>query len=127
MDIRNHNDTEAMNAYVGDLLDTKRIVLWDTLLNKLNREQVLTVMGHEMNHYVLHHTWKLLCLLSLLIMASALAMLQDENLAHPRPGPLYILWRSWHPPIAERIEFVNGYRPWETGQPLTYGDYFHTP
>ena len=60
-------------------------------------------------------------------MASALATLQDENLAHTRPGPLYVLWRSWHPPIAERIEFVNGYRPWATGQSLTYGEYFRDP
>jgi STE24 endopeptidase len=58
-------------------------------------------------------------------MASALSLLQDENLAHPRPGVVFVLWRSWHPPIAERIEFVNGYRPWETKQSLTYGDYFH--
>jgi Zn-dependent protease with chaperone function len=60
-------------------------------------------------------------------MASALTLLHDENLAHPNPGPLYQLWRSRHPPIAERIEFANTYRPWETGQPLTYADYFRSP
>jgi hypothetical protein len=37
---------------------------------------------------------------------------------------LYVLWRSGHPSIAERIEFANRYRPWEKGQPLTYGRYF---
>jgi STE24 endopeptidase len=60
-------------------------------------------------------------------MASALTLLQDENLAHPSPGPLYMLWRSWHPPLAERIEFANTYRPWETGEPLTYADEFRAP
>jgi Zn-dependent protease with chaperone function len=60
-------------------------------------------------------------------MASALTLLHDENLVHPNPGPLYRLWRSGHPPIAERIEFANTYRPWETGQPLAYADYFRSP
>ena len=201
-EVNKSEDTEAMNAYVGGLLETKRIVLWDTLLKKLDPEQVLAVMGHEMGHYVLGHVWKLLALLSVLNLvtlyavhrslgfvlrryqhrlgftepsdiaslpllvllisvfslaiqpaaftytrqiereadrfglevtrsnyatATALAALQDENLAHPRPGLLYVLWRSWHPPLAERIEFANGYRPWETAQPLAYDDYFRAP
>jgi hypothetical protein len=54
-------------------------------------------------------------------------VLQEENLAHPRPGLLYVLWRSRHPSIAERIEFANQYRPWETGQPLTYSGAFRAP
>ena len=201
-EVNKSEDTEAVNAYVGGLLDSKRIVLWDTLLKKLDREQVLAVMGHEMGHFVLGHTWKLLALLCVLIlaalyavhrsldfltrryqhrfgfsepsdvaslpllivllsvfflvlqplafaytrqieresdrfgleitrnnyaMASALARLQDENLAHPRPGLLYVLWRSWHPPIAERVEFANRYRPWANGEILIYGDYFRAP
>ena len=40
----------------------------------------------------------------------------------PRPGLLYKLWRSAHPPLGERIDFCNEYRPWETGAPLKYGD-----
>ena len=30
-------------------------MLWDTLLAKLEDEEVLVVMGHEMGHYVLNH------------------------------------------------------------------------
>ena len=48
-------DTEAVNAYVTGFLGTKRIVLWDTLLEKLEDDEVLFVMGHEMGHYVLGH------------------------------------------------------------------------
>ncbi len=48
-------DTKAVNAYVTGFLDTKRIVLWDTLLAKLNEKEVLFVMAHEMGHYVLGH------------------------------------------------------------------------
>jgi Zn-dependent protease with chaperone function len=48
-------DTKTVNAYVTGFLGTKRIVLWDTLLAKLDADQVLVVMAHEMGHYVLGH------------------------------------------------------------------------
>jgi STE24 endopeptidase len=48
-------DTKAVNAYVTGVLGTKRIVLWDTLLARLDPPEVLAVMGHEMGHYVLGH------------------------------------------------------------------------
>jgi len=56
--------------------------------------------------------------------ATAFVKLQRENLAVPYPGTLYKLWRASHPVLGERIEFCNEYRPWETGQPLKYGDKF---
>jgi Zn-dependent protease with chaperone function len=50
-----------VNAYVTGFAATKRIVLWDTLLKKLNSREVQVVMAHEMGHYVLHHVvWGLL-------------------------------------------------------------------
>ncbi len=52
--------------------------------------------------------------------ATAFVKLQAENLGNPRPGWLYKLWRSSHPPIGERIDFCNSYRPWQTGQPQSY-------
>jgi STE24 endopeptidase len=58
--------------------------------------------------------------------ATAFAKLQQQNLGVPRPGLLYKLWRSDHPPLGERIDFCNGYRPWETGQPLRYGSLIRT-
>ena len=48
-------DTKAVNAYVTGLGSSKRIVLWDTLLAKLDARQVRVVMAHEMGHYVLDH------------------------------------------------------------------------
>ena len=54
--------------------------------------------------------------------ATAFVKLQQENLSNPRPGLLYKLWRSSHPPLGERIDFCNEYRPWEKGEPLRYGD-----
>jgi STE24 endopeptidase len=48
-------DTNAVNAYVTGLMGTKRIVLWDTIIARLNRRELLVVMAHEMGHYTLHH------------------------------------------------------------------------
>jgi Zn-dependent protease with chaperone function len=50
--------TTEMNAYVTGIGPSKRIVLWDTLLAKLDDGEIIAVMGHEMGHYVLHHLWK---------------------------------------------------------------------
>ena len=48
-------DTKTVNAYVTGLFGSKRIVLWDTLLARLDERETLAVMGHEMGHYVLNH------------------------------------------------------------------------
>ncbi len=50
--------TKEMNAYVTGLGPSARIVMWDTLLAKLDHDEVLAVMGHEMGHYVEKHLWK---------------------------------------------------------------------
>jgi STE24 endopeptidase len=48
--------------------------------------------------------------------AEAFIILQQENLANPRPGMLYKIWRSSHPPLGERIEFAETYCPWKQDQ-----------
>jgi Zn-dependent protease with chaperone function len=63
-------DTKKVNAYVAGFLDTKRIVMWDTLLKRLDERQLLFVMGHEMGHYVLHHGPQIVLVLSALVMLS---------------------------------------------------------
>jgi Zn-dependent protease with chaperone function len=192
-------DTKAVNAYVTGFLDTKRIVLWDTLLDKLNEEEVLFVMGHEMGHYAMNHVVKFVLLLSVLIMAAlyathrlawalirrykerfgfdqlhdiaslpllmlilnvfsiillplmmgysryneresdrfgieitqdnraaatAFMKLQQENLANPRPGPIFMFLRGTHPSIGQRVDFFNTYKPWETGEAMRYDHLF---
>lgn len=195
-------DTRAVNAYVTGFLGSKRIVLWDTLLAKLNAREVRVVMAHEMGHYVLNHVTQgiltgflgilavlfgthhlarlalrrfrerlgfgdlsdvaslpllLFCLgfLSLVSQplglalsrhwereadrfaleltrdnhaaATAFVRLQTENLANPRPGKLFVMWRGSHPSLAERIEFANDYRPWQGSAPLRYSRLFRQP
>ena len=51
-------DTKEMNAYMTGVFKSKRIVLWDTTIEKLNRKEVLSVTAHEIGHYVNGHIWK---------------------------------------------------------------------
>ncbi len=43
------------NAYFGGLGKSKRIVLYDTLINQLETDELVAVLGHELGHYKLHH------------------------------------------------------------------------
>jgi STE24 endopeptidase len=192
-------DTNELNAYATGIGGTQRIVLWDTIIKAMDRRQLLTVMGHEMGHYVLNHVWQLIAVAALSILVllyavyrlagaliarysarfgfasladvaslplilllvtavslvtdplalafsrhveheadrftlelthdnhalgTALVILQQENLGVPRPGRLYTWFRESHPPLGERIDFSNDYRPWETGGRLVYGQRF---
>jgi STE24 endopeptidase len=56
--VNKSKQTKTMNAYVNGIGPTNRIVMWDTLLNKMTHDEVLAVMGHEMGHYVMQHIWK---------------------------------------------------------------------
>jgi STE24 endopeptidase len=40
-----------LNAYFGGLGKTKRVVLFDTLIQKLTKKELLAVLGHELGHF----------------------------------------------------------------------------
>ncbi len=40
-----------LNAYFAGLGKNKRVVLFDTLLKKLNKKEILAVLGHELGHF----------------------------------------------------------------------------
>jgi len=40
-----------LNAYFGGLGKTKRVVLFDTLIEKLSKNELLAVLGHELGHF----------------------------------------------------------------------------
>jgi STE24 endopeptidase len=40
-----------LNAYFGGLGSTKRVVLFDTLVEKLTHDELLAVLGHELGHF----------------------------------------------------------------------------
>jgi Zn-dependent protease with chaperone function len=198
-EVRKSQETKLVNAYVTGFGGTKRIVLWDNLVDRLRPDEVEFVVGHEIGHFVLRHTLTvivgatLLVTLSLWIVhrvagwllsrfglrfgfdrlddvaslpllalvggvamlaaspaalalsrwqereadrfgleitrdnnaaARAFVRLQVDNLAVPRTGLLFRLWRGSHPDLADRIAFANRYSPWLRGQPLRYGDRF---
>lgn len=45
----------APNAYVTGFGASKRIVVWDTTLQKVPADEILAIYGHEQGHYVLQH------------------------------------------------------------------------
>ena len=40
-----------LNAYFAGFGKSKRVVLFDTLLKKLNKDEILAVLGHELGHF----------------------------------------------------------------------------
>jgi len=56
--MRASDRTPLMNAYVTGLGASKRIVVWDTTIDKETTPEIVSVVGHEMGHYVLGHVWK---------------------------------------------------------------------
>ncbi len=40
-----------LNAYFGGLGSSKRVVLFDTLIEKLTKQELLAVLGHELGHF----------------------------------------------------------------------------
>lgn len=44
-----------LNAYVTGIGASKRMVVWDTTISKMNTPQIVFVAGHETGHYVLYH------------------------------------------------------------------------
>ena len=40
-----------LNAYFGGLGKSKRVVLFDTLLQKLSQSEIIAILGHELGHY----------------------------------------------------------------------------
>jgi STE24 endopeptidase len=55
-----------VNAYVTGIGASKRVVVWDTTIEKMTNPQIFFVFGHEMGHYVLGHIPKGLALLEAL-------------------------------------------------------------
>jgi STE24 endopeptidase len=49
--------SKRVSANVSGILVTERITLNDNLLNRCSPQAIMSVMGHEMGHYVLHHLY----------------------------------------------------------------------
>jgi Zn-dependent protease with chaperone function len=84
-EVAKSEDTRRVNAYVTGLGATKRIVLWDTLVDRLTPDEVLFVMGHEMGHYILRHT-------ALVILGATLLVTSSMYAVHRVAGALLGRW-----------------------------------
>ncbi|HWC99680.1 MAG TPA: M48 family metallopeptidase [Candidatus Sulfopaludibacter sp.] len=58
----------TVNAYVTGIGASKRVVVWDTALQKMTTPEILFVFGHEMGHYVLGHNYVLIGVASAVIL-----------------------------------------------------------
>jgi STE24 endopeptidase len=59
--------TTRMSANVSGFASTMRITLNDNLLRRGSPEEIQSVMGHEMGHYVLNHIYKLIMFFTIVI------------------------------------------------------------
>lgn len=123
----------SLNAYVSGFGGSKRVVVWDTTLQKLTTPETLFVFGHEMGHYVLGHIrnsllWLSLLLLVLLFIGSHLVRWtigrqgtrwRIRDTADWASLPLLLLIVTGFSFIMEPV--INGYSRWQEHQADIYG------
>ncbi|MBN2768072.1 MAG: M48 family metallopeptidase [Campylobacterales bacterium] len=56
-----------LNAFFGGIGKSKRVVLFDTLLEKLEHSELIAVLGHELGHFRHGDIWKNILLMSLMM------------------------------------------------------------
>jgi STE24 endopeptidase len=104
------------NAYFYGFWNNKQIVLFDTLVDQLDEEEVLAVMCHELGHWSLSHTlFQLLLGLGQLggICAASGKVLFNSNLFDdfgfeaPTPFIRFSLFTSFLPPVFEVISCLT--------------------
>jgi Zn-dependent protease with chaperone function len=123
----------SLNAYVTGFGASKRVVVWDTTIQKLTTPEILMVFGHEMGHYVLGHVRNSLmlgALFGLLLLYAGFHVLLW--LLH-RFGPRWHIrgitdWASLPALLAIASIFAffsepvaNGYSRWQEHQADAYG------
>lgn len=78
--------TTAVNAYVSGLGPTKRVVLFDTLLDKFTREEVAVVVAHELAHVRHRDVLRSVAFAALTAPAAALAVQRLSWVLSPARG-----------------------------------------
>lgn len=71
--------TNTLNAYVTGFGASKRVVVWDTTIQKTTTEETLFIFGHECGHYVLGHVRNFFAFFAVLLLIT-----------------FYLLFRSLH-------------------------------
>ncbi len=58
-----------LNAYFGGIGKSKRVVLFDTLIEKLTTKELLAVLGHELGHFAHGDIYKNIALMGVMLFA----------------------------------------------------------
>jgi STE24 endopeptidase len=123
----------SLNAYVTGFGASKRVVVWDTTLQKLNTPEILMVFGHEMGHYVLGHVRNSLILAALFGLFLLYAGYHATGWLLRSWGPRWHIhgvadWASLPALLLIASVFgffsepvVNGYSRWQEHQADIYG------
>jgi len=77
---------KSVNAFVTGFGASKRVVVWDTTIQKMTIPQTLFVFGHEMGHYVLRHIVKGIAFLWLVLLVMLYAGYRGMRWALARWG-----------------------------------------
>jgi STE24 endopeptidase len=88
--------TTTANAYVAGIGPTRRVVLWDTILDgRFTRGEILSLSAHELAHVGRRHLWKGLAWFALLAVPSLAVVAWATNrrggLGNPAVVPLGLL------------------------------------
>jgi STE24 endopeptidase len=114
----------SLNAYVSGFGGSKRVVVWDTTLQKLTTPETLFVFGHEMGHYVLNHIRNSLLLLALALLAlfwagSHIVRRLVPDVSDWTSLPVMLLIVAVVSAVSEPV--VNTYSRWQEHQADLYG------
>ncbi len=87
--------TRALNAEFYGVGPTRRIVIWDTSLERLTRRELRALVAHELGHVQAHHLWKGVGWLVLFALPAAyvvaLVTRRRGGLGEPAAVPLALL------------------------------------
>jgi STE24 endopeptidase len=86
---------ESPNAAATGLGPTRRIILWNTLVDSFDREEIDAVLAHELGHHSRRHLWKSIAWYALLALPGAfliaLATKRRGGMRDPAAVPLALL------------------------------------
>lgn len=125
-----------LNAYFGGLGKTKRVVLFDTLIQKLTAKELLAVLGHELGHFAHGDIYKNIALMgALLFVMFGLFGNLDEDLflalgVSAEPGIIMVLFLLFMPvlgfvmmPLMGIVSRHNEFEADKTGAELGGGEH----
>lgn len=125
-----------LNAYFGGIGKTKRVILFDTLIEKLSPKELLAVLGHELGHFAHGDIYKNMGLMGLLlfVMFAIFGNLNEalflELGVGAQPGVIMVLFLLFMPvlgfimmPLLGVVSRHNEFEADKTGAQLGGGEH----